>query len=96
MALFGDSITTDHISPPARSTSEASPAGQNLLAEASSQGRLQQLRLAAAATTMMMTRRHLRQRAHQKQKDLPAAAEEGGVTRCTMPTGEKLFIYDAP
>ncbi len=45
MALFGDSITTDHISL-AGSIKASSPAGQWLLAPRRASGRLQQLRLA--------------------------------------------------
>ena len=67
MALFGDSITTDHISP-AGSIKAASPAGQYLLAARRAPGRLQQLRL-APRPPRGDDARHLRQRAHQEPDD---------------------------
>ena len=50
LAKLGDSVTTDHISP-AGSIKADSPAGKYLAEHGVERPRLQQLRLAAAATT---------------------------------------------
>ena len=95
MALFGDSITTDHISP-AGSIKEASPAG----------GWLKEHKVLKADFNSYGSRRghhDVMKRgtfANVRIKNLmiPAGAdgsrEEGGVT-LFQPTNEKMFIYDA-
>jgi aconitate hydratase len=95
MALFGDSITTDHISP-AGSIKEASPAGewlkkhQVLKADFNSYGSRRGHHDVMVRGTFANVRI--------KNLMIPAAAdgsrEEGGVT-LFQPSGEKLFIYDA-
>jgi aconitate hydratase len=50
LALLGDSVTTDHISP-AGNDRQDSPAGRYLIEHGCAAGRLQQLRQRAAATT---------------------------------------------
>ena len=72
MALFGDSITTDHISP-AGAIKESSPAGHLAEGARRRQGRLQLLRL-APRQPRRDDARHLRQRAHQEPDD-PARRE---------------------
>ena len=67
MALFGDSITTDHISP-AGSIKASSPAGKYLIEQGVQAGGLQQLRL-APRPPRGDDARHLRQRAHQEPDD---------------------------
>ena len=95
MALFGDSITTDHISP-AGSIKEASPAGawlkahQVLKADFNSYGSRRGHHDVMVRGTFANVRI--------KNLMIPAAAdgsrEEGGVT-LHQPSGEKLPIYDA-
>ena len=95
MALFGDSITTDHISP-AGSIKEASPAGawlkehKVLKADFNSYGSRRGHHDVMVRGTFANVRI--------KNLMIPAGAdgsrEEGGVT-LFQPTGEKLFIYDA-
>ena len=95
MALFGDSITTDHISP-AGSIKEASPAGawlkehKVLKADFNSYGSRRGHHDVMVRGTFANVRI--------KNLMIPAGAdgsrEEGGVT-LYQPTGEKLFIYDA-
>ncbi|OYT99283.1 MAG: aconitate hydratase [Burkholderiales bacterium PBB1] len=95
MALFGDSITTDHISP-AGSIKEASPAGawlkehKVLKADFNSYGSRRGNHDVMVRGTFANVRI--------KNLMIPAGAdgsrEEGGVT-LYQPSGEKLFIYDA-
>ncbi len=95
MALFGDSITTDHISP-AGSIKEASPAGawlkehKVLKADFNSYGSRRGHHDVMVRGTFANVRI--------KNLMIPAGAdgsrEEGGVT-LHQPSGEKLFIYDA-
>lgn len=95
MALFGDSITTDHISP-AGSIKESSPAGiwlkeHNVLkADFNSYGS----RRGNHDVMMRGTFANVRI----KNLMIPAAPdgsrEEGGIT-LFQPTGQKMFIYDA-
>jgi len=95
MALFGDSITTDHISP-AGSIKEASPAGQYLLAQGVRKADFNSYGSRRGHHEVMMRGTFANVRI--KNLMIPAAAdgarEEGGVT-LYQPTGEKLFIYDA-
>jgi len=95
MALFGDSITTDHISP-AGAIKEASPAGawlaehQVLKADFNSYGSRRGHHDVMVRGTFANVRI--------KNLMIPAGAdgsrEEGGVT-LFQPSQEKLFIYDA-
>ena len=95
MALFGDSITTDHISPAGAIKERRPPA----VAEGARrhQGRLQLLRL-APRQPRGDDARHLRQRADQEPDD-PARRRRlaRGRRRDAVPAdaGEKMFIYDA-
>jgi len=95
MALFGDSITTDHISP-AGAIKEASPAGQYLLAEGVRKADFNSYGSRRGHHEVMMRGTFANVRI--KNLMIPAGAdgsrEEGGVT-LFQPTGEKLFIYDA-
>ena len=95
MALFGDSITTDHISP-AGSIKEASPAGAwlkdhgVLKADFNSYGSRRGNHDVMVRGTFANVR--------VKNLMIPPAAdgsrEEGGLT-LHQPSGEKMFIYDA-
>ena len=97
MALFGDSITTDHISP-AGSIKETL-AGRHLAegATACTKADFNSLRL-APRQPRGDDARHLRQRAHQEPDD-PAGRRRlaRGRRRDAVPAvgGEKMFIYDA-
>ena len=97
MALFGDSITTDHISP-AGCIKEASPAGKYLLDNGVLQGRLQQLRR-APRQPRRDDARHLRQRAHQEPDDpgrAPTAPARKAATRCTSPAARRCSSTTRP
>ncbi len=89
LAIFGDSVTTDHISP-AGSIRPASPAGLYLQehgvtpAEFNSYG-------SRRGNDRVMTRGTF---ANVRIKNLLAPGTEGGVTRL-QPSGEQLAIYDA-
>ena len=95
MALFGDSITTDHISP-AGSIQESSPAGQFLLAQGIQRADFNSYGSRRGHHEVMMRGTFANVRI--KNLMIPAKAdggrEEGGVT-LYQPTGEKQFIYDA-
>ena len=95
MALFGDSITTDHISP-AGSIKESSPAGQYLLAQGVKKLDFNSYGSRRGHHEVMMRGTFANVRI--KNLMIPAgpdgSREEGGVT-LYQPTGEKLFIYDA-
>jgi aconitate hydratase len=95
MALFGDSITTDHISP-AGSIKEASPAGQYLLEQRVGKADFNSYGSRRGHHEVMMRGTFANVRI--KNLMIPAgpdgSREEGGVT-LYQPTGEKLFIYDA-
>ncbi len=95
MALFGDSITTDHISP-AGSIKEASPAGQYLLSRGVHKADFNSYGSRRGHHEVMMRGTFANVRI--KNLMIPAAPdgsrEEGGLT-LYQPTGEKLFIYDA-
>jgi aconitate hydratase len=95
MALFGDSITTDHISP-AGAIKEASPAGQWLKdngvvkADFNSYGS----RRGNHDVMMRGTFANVRIKNLMIPPDASGSREEGGVT-LFQPGGEKMFIYDA-
>ncbi len=95
MALFGDSITTDHISP-AGSIKESSPAGQWLKdngvvkADFNSYGS----RRGNHDVMMRGTFANVRIKNLMIPPEADGSREEGGVT-LFQPSGEKMFIYDA-
>jgi aconitate hydratase len=95
MALFGDSITTDHISP-AGSIKESSPAGQYLLAQGIQKADFNSYGSRRGHHEVMMRGTFANVRI--KNLMLPAKAdggrEEGGYT-LYQPGGEQLPIYDA-
>jgi aconitate hydratase len=95
MALFGDSITTDHISP-AGSIKEASPAGAWLKDHGVMKADFNSYGSRRGHHDVMVRGTFANVRV--KNLMIPAAAdgsrEEGGVT-LFQPGGEKMFIYDA-
>jgi aconitate hydratase len=95
MALFGDSITTDHISP-AGSIKEASPAGAWLKANGVGKADFNSYGSRRGNHDVMMRGTFANVRI--KNLMIPPGAdgsrEEGGVT-LFQPSGEKMFIYDA-
>ena len=95
MALFGDSITTDHISP-AGSIKDSSPAGQWLLGHGVQKADFNSYGARRGNHDVMMRGTFANVRI--KNLMIPATAdgsrEEGGVT-LFQPSGEKKFIYDA-
>jgi aconitate hydratase len=98
MALFGDSITTDHISP-AGSIKESSPAGQWLLANGVMKQDFNSYGARRGNHEVMMRGTFANVRI--KNLMIPAqpdgSREEGGVTlyRNAQGGAEKMFIYDA-
>jgi aconitate hydratase len=98
MALFGDSITTDHISP-AGSIRESSPAGQWLLAHGVKKTDFNSYGSRRGNHEVMMRGTFANVRI--KNLMIPAqpdgSREEGGVTlyRDAQGVTEKMFIYDA-
>ncbi|MBI2770130.1 MAG: aconitate hydratase [Burkholderiales bacterium] len=99
MALFGDSITTDHISP-AGSIKESSPAGQWLLANGVAKADFNSYGARRGNHDVMMRGTFANVRI--KNLMIPAGAdgsrEEGGVTLYRPVDGGepvKMFIYDA-
>ncbi len=95
MALFGDSITTDHISP-AGSIKEASPGGKYLIENGVKKVDFNSYGARRGNHDVMMRGTFANVRI--KNLMIPASAdggrEEGGVT-LFQPSGEKMFIYDA-
>ena len=95
LALFGDSITTDHISP-AGSIKDSSPAGQWLLANGVLKADFNSYGSRRGNHEIMMRGTFANVRI--KNLMIPALAdgsrEEGGVT-LFQPSGKKMFIYDA-
>ncbi|MBI3384245.1 MAG: aconitate hydratase AcnA [Aquabacterium sp.] len=95
MALFGDSITTDHISP-AGSIKEASPAGQYLIEHGVQKADFNSYGSRRGNHEVMMRGTFANVRI--KNLMLPVNAEgnreEGGLT-LFQPGNEKMFIYDA-
>ena len=95
MALFGDSITTDHISP-AGSIKEASPAGAWLAAHGVQKADFNSYGSRRGNHDVMVRGTFANVRV--KNLMIPPGAdgsrEEGGLT-LFQPSGEKMFIYDA-
>ncbi|MEZ5604488.1 MAG: aconitate hydratase AcnA [Burkholderiaceae bacterium] len=95
LGLFGDSITTDHISP-AGSIKEASPAGQYLVANGVKRADFNSYGARRGNHEVMMRGTFANVRI--KNLMIPPKAdgtrEEGGVT-LHQPSGEKMYIYDA-
>jgi len=95
MALFGDSITTDHISP-AGSIKESSPAGQYLLSLGVSKADFNSYGSRRGNHEVMMrgTFANVRIKNLMLPADAEGSREEGGLT-LHQPGGEKMYIYDA-
>jgi aconitate hydratase len=95
LGLFGDSITTDHISP-AGSIKEKSPAGQYLIGNGVSKGDFNSYGARRGNHEVMMRGTFANVRI--KNLMIPAQADgsriEGGLT-LHQPSGEQMFIYDA-
>ncbi|MCH7342340.1 aconitate hydratase AcnA [Pelomonas sp. CA6] len=99
MALFGDSITTDHISP-AGSIKASSPAGQYLLARGVQQADFNSYGSRRGNHEVMMrgTFANVRIKNLMIPPQPDGSREEGGLTLLQLPgadQGRKLFIYDA-
>ena len=95
MALFGDSITTDHISP-AGSIKASSPAGQWLLAHGVLKADFNSYGARRGNHDVMMrgTFANVRIKNLMIPADAEGSREEGGVT-LFQPDQNKMFIYDA-
>ncbi len=95
MALFGDSITTDHISP-AGSIKDSSPAGNYLLAEGVSKPDFNSYGSRRGNHEVMMrgTFANVRIKNLMIPPKADGSREEGGWT-LYQPSGEKRYIYDA-
>ena len=91
LAMLGDSVTTDHISP-AGSIKEDGPAGRYLTEHGVAQARLQLLRL-APRQPRGDDARHVRQ--HPAAQRAAVGRDELGGRRHRSPDGEQLSIYDA-
>ena len=94
LGLFGDKITTDHISP-AGSIKAASPAGKYLLDHGVAQADFNQYGTRRGNHEVMMrgTFANIRIKNHMA-KDANGNVKEGGYT-VHYPTGEQMPIYDA-
>ena len=95
MALFGDSITTDHISP-AGAIKASSPAGQWLQANGVQKADFNSYGSRRGNHDVMMrgTFANVRIKNLMIPPDATGSREEGGVT-LFQPGGEKMAIYDA-
>ncbi len=95
IALFGDSITTDHISP-AGSIKESSPAGAWLKAHGVPKVDFNSYGSRRGNHEVMMrgTFANVRIKNLMIPPDADGSREEGGVT-LFQPSGEKMFLYDA-
>ena len=89
LAMFGDSITTDHISP-AGSIGSASPAGEYLCAQGVERAQFNSFG-ARRGNDRVMSRGTF---ANIRLRNLLLPGSEGGVTR-HFPSGDELSIYDA-
>ncbi len=95
LGIFGDSVTTDHISP-AGSIKEASPAGKWLLAHKVPKSDFNSYGSRRGNHEIMMrgTFANVRIRNLMLPPGADGTREEGGVT-LFQPSGEKMYIYDA-
>jgi aconitate hydratase len=95
LGLFGDSITTDHISP-AGSIKEQSPAGKFLLENGVIKADFNSYGARRGNHDVMMrgTFANVRIKNLMVPPKADGAREEGGVT-VHQPDGEKMYIYDA-
>jgi aconitate hydratase len=89
LAIFGDSVTTDHISP-AGNIAEQSPAGQYLMSKGVAKRDFNQYGT-RRGNDRVMTRGTF---ANIRIKNLMVPGVEGGVT-IHQPAGEQMSIYDA-
>jgi aconitate hydratase len=89
LGIFGDSVTTDHISP-AGSFKKSSPAGAYLLEQGVPQEEFNSYG-ARRGNDRVMTRGTF---ANVRIKNLMVPGTEGGVTKY-QPSGEQMSIYDA-
>ncbi|HEX3150598.1 MAG TPA: aconitate hydratase AcnA [Gemmataceae bacterium] len=89
LAVLGDSITTDHISP-AGNIKKDSPAGQYLIQHGVTQREFNQYGARRGHHEVMMRGTF----ANVRLKNLLVPGVEGGVTR-HLPTGAEMSIYDA-
>ena len=89
LALFGDSITTDHISP-AGSIGSTTPAGEYLRAQGVERAQFNSFG-ARRGNDRVMSRGTF---ANIRLRNLLLPGSEGGVTR-HFPSGDELSIYDA-
>jgi aconitate hydratase len=89
LALLGDSVTTDHISP-AGAIKPDSPAGQYLLSKGVQQADFNSLGSRRGNHEVMMRGTF----ANIRLRNLLAPGTEGGVT-VHQPTGQQMSIYDA-
>ncbi len=95
LGIFGDSVTTDHISP-AGSIKENSPAGKWLVANGVGRADFNSYGSRRGNHEVMMrgTFANVRIRNLMIPPKADGTREEGGVT-LFQPSGEKMFIYDA-
>jgi aconitate hydratase A / 2-methylisocitrate dehydratase len=95
LGIFGDSVTTDHISP-AGSIKETSPAGKWLVAHGVAKAEFNSYGSRRGNHEVMVrgTFANVRIRNLMLAPKADGAREEGGVT-LLQPTGEKMSIYDA-
>ncbi len=95
LALFGDSITTDHISP-AGSIKENSPAGKWLIEHGVQKADFNSFGSRRGNHEVMMrgTFANVRIKNLMLPPNADGSREEGGVT-LHQPSGDKMFIYDA-
>ena len=95
LGVFGDSITTDHISP-AGSIKESSPAGKYLIANGVGKTDFNSYGARRGNHDVMMRGTFANVRIKNLMIPLGAdgSREEGGIT-LLQPSGEKMFIYDA-
>src|SRR5579864_4389701 len=95
LGIFGDSVTTDHISP-AGSIKEDSPAGKWLKANGVQKADFNSYGSRRGNHDVMMrgTFANVRIKNLMIPPDASGSREEGGVT-LFQPSGEKMFIYDA-
>ena len=95
LGVFGDSITTDHISP-AGSIKDSSPAGQWLIAHKVGKADFNSYGSRRGNHEIMMRGTFANVRIKNLMVPLEADGSriEGGIT-CFQPSGEQMFIYDA-